>query len=212
MKWCEMQVIFSAWRIITLPTLLWMLRSHGLKINHLMCLARKRTKFINRAFAWMYHVAVSDALGALTWLLPSASLDLDADVDELCQRIFLDEQADETLLLGPVLLASFAYAIMISPWYTFRHMKDRPPTDGSGSNSITTDNGQWVMSTKGSLMPSNPFTESSLMLGAWPAYANLAAWCIAWTFRCCLAMHMLRLCLLMMIEYLSFCQVESRDS
>lgn len=59
---------------------------------------------------------VSDAQGALTWLLPSASLDVDAAVDELCQRIFLDEQADETLLLGPVLLASFAYAIMISPW------------------------------------------------------------------------------------------------
>jgi len=90
---------------------------------------KKKNKFINRAFAWMYHVAVSDAQGALTWLLPSASLDVDAAVDELCQRIFLDEQADETLLLGPVLLASFAYAIMISPWYTFRHMKDKPPTD-----------------------------------------------------------------------------------
>ena len=80
---------------------------------------KKKNKFINRAVAWMYHVAVSDALGALTWLLPSASLDVDAAVDELCQRIFIDEQADETLLLGPVLLASFAYAIMISSWYTF---------------------------------------------------------------------------------------------
>ena len=62
----------------------------------------------------------------MTWL--SESLDVDAAVDELCQRIFLDEQADEILLLGPVLLASFAYAIMISPWYTFRHMKEKPPT------------------------------------------------------------------------------------
>ena len=46
---------------------------------------KKKNKFINRAFAWMYHVAVSDAQGALTWLLPSASLDVDAAVDELCQ-------------------------------------------------------------------------------------------------------------------------------
>ncbi len=86
------------------------------------------------------------------------------------------------------------------------------PILGSGSNSITTDNGQWVMSTKGSLMPSNPFTESSLMLWAWPAYANLAAWCIAWTLPSCLAMQTLRLCLSMMIKYLTLCQVEPRDS
>jgi hypothetical protein len=59
-------------------------------------------------------------------------------------------------------------SIIISLLHSFRHVKEKPPCIPSKltlvSNSITMDNGLWVMSTKGSLMPSCPWLENFLII------------------------------------------------
>ena len=105
---------------------------------------KAKNKFINRASAWMYHIAVSDTQGALSWLLPSASIDSDAAIDELCNRVVPDEQDNEdSLLIGPVLLATFAHAVMISPWHSFKGMRDSKPPHESWYRNLLEYYGAW---------------------------------------------------------------------
>jgi len=79
---------------------------------------KKKNKLVNRAFAWMFHVAVTDPQGSLSWLLPEPSKDADSAVDELFQKVMIDEDDNESPLLGPVMLATFAWAVMCAPWYS----------------------------------------------------------------------------------------------
>ena len=79
---------------------------------------KKKNKLVNRAFAWMFHVAVTDPQGSLSWLLPEPYKDADSAVDELFQKVMIDEDDNESPLLGPVMLATFAWAAMCAPWYS----------------------------------------------------------------------------------------------
>jgi hypothetical protein len=95
---------------------------------------KSKNKLVNRAFAWMFHVAVSDATGSLSWLLPNPSKDPEAAVTELCNLVMLDDDDEETPLFGPVMLATFSCAAMCTPWYTVAFHSasqgsSRPPHD-----------------------------------------------------------------------------------
>ena len=79
---------------------------------------KKKNKLVNRAFTWMFHVAVTDPQGSLSWLLPKPSKDADSAVDELFQKVMIDEDDNESPLVGPVMLATFAWAVMCAPWYS----------------------------------------------------------------------------------------------
>ncbi len=85
-----------------------------------------KNKFFNRAFAWMFHRAVCDSSCSLGWLLPKAALEANAAVDELCSRVIPDEDGEESRLVGPVLLATFAWAVMCMPWYSFKGLQEKP--------------------------------------------------------------------------------------
>jgi hypothetical protein len=85
-----------------------------------------KNKFFNRAFAWMFHRAVCDSSCSLGWLLPKAALEANAAVDELCSRLIPDEDGEESRLVGPVLLATFAWAVMCTPWYSFKGLQEKP--------------------------------------------------------------------------------------
>ena len=86
-----------------------------------------KNKFINRAFPWIFHQVVSDAHGAMSWLMPDASLGVQEAVDKLCNTKVPDESDEEVHLIGPSLLATLSWAVMCTPWYTFLKMRNKPP-------------------------------------------------------------------------------------
>ena len=67
-----------------------------------------KNKFINRTFPWIFHQVVSDAHGAMSWLMPDASLGVQEAVDQLCNMKVPDESDEEVHLIGPSLLATLS--------------------------------------------------------------------------------------------------------
>ena len=86
-----------------------------------------KNKFINRAFPWIFHQVVFDAHGAMSWLMPDASFEVQEAVDKLCNTKIPDESDEEVHLIGPSLLATLSWAVMCTPWYTFLKMRNKPP-------------------------------------------------------------------------------------
>jgi len=154
-----------------------------------------KNKFFNRAFAWMFHRAVCDSSCSLGWLLPKAALEANAAVDELCSRLIPDEDGEESRLVGPVLLATFAWAVMCTPWYSFKGLQEKPSHEvwfnqqldfyskwgshpmkfGSISNSTSTQSGVLRLPTRGLPRASSSSTRHSSSLESSPIAANLVA-------------------------------------
>ena len=85
-----------------------------------------KNKMFNRTFAWMFHRAVCDSSCSFGWLLPKTALEANAAIDELCSRLIPDEDGEDSRLVGPVLLATFAWAVMCTPWYSFKGLQEKP--------------------------------------------------------------------------------------
>ena len=99
---------------------------------------KSKNKLINHAFAWMFHVAVSNATGSLSWLLPNHSKYTESAATELCILVMMIDDDGEDLF-GPVNFATFSCAAIIALQCALRDTllhftlafqnKSRPPYD-----------------------------------------------------------------------------------